>query len=740
MLEDKDNFIQPLTQPPLDSFLMAAKGVKNQLQIISPFITIYGVKALIQALPEKELDIKICSRFTSQNFSAKSLDYNALEAFNEWSNEWDVRFYNISSLHAKVFVFDTSCIVTSAYLTMGGLKKNYEFGIYIPVIGDIPDLSTEIDSVFSKAKMVSISEIKEIAGKSAFVLQKPFENELLDIEDSGAFKDNEEEVEESELAYTEEEIARLKRFDEYVEKIIDVDANKPPFGEIKTLEVIKKEKKEDKQEIGSPHQDSDEILKTLDSDLENINSYVNGLLNLYELPQEAFSDIFFCFVHTTFSHFYLKDRMDITIHKKVDNFTAVGKELINLYISHFLISGRYLLVEKIGFFEIATRQSREQINPNSILESLSCNWMLSIGNIEKEWRIVLLYRIVGIIFNWNPKQAWLLISSFIDEDYLLSAGHFENIDYKTVLIEILVDKKLPATKFEILERKGPDHDPIFKMQAYALGETVTAESSSKKDATKLASKHLYRKLLKKGKIDKEKIVVERNILKSNPSKIKDFKNRLADAKEVLKYDGDEKYLDCALTSTGERSVFKNRRSNEKLAYIGSILCGIYGGINKAEIVYKADLKDSDKKIAVKLSGEIIVRRFKEFYPNFHDFLEVHYQESTDRDVENICQSIIAINWLKGGWHAMHDIDQLFKNELITSELPLYELNQCIENGSLPKIKYTYENIGEGHQPQWSCHISIDDKLILKSKVHSIKNDAKVEAAEKVLLLFHEGKL
>ena len=182
MLEDKDNFIQPLTQPPLDSFLMAAKGVKNQLQIISPFITIFGVKALIRALPEKELDIKICSRFTSHNFSQKSLDYNALEAFKEYSNEWNVRFYNIASLHAKVFVFDTSCIVTSANLTQGGLKKNYEFGIYIPVIEDITDLSTEIDSVFSKAKMVSISEIKEIlvesGGKYSAILTS---NEILPI-------------------------------------------------------------------------------------------------------------------------------------------------------------------------------------------------------------------------------------------------------------------------------------------------------------------------------------------------------------------------------------------------------------------------------------------------------------------------------------------------------------------------------------------------------------------------------
>lgn len=740
MLEDKDNFIQPLTRPPLDSFLMAAKGVKTQLQIISPFITIFGVKAMIQALPEKDLVIKICSRFTSQNFSQKSLDYHALEAFKEYSNEWDVSFYNISSLHAKVFVFDTSCIVTSANLTMGGLKTNYEFGIYIPVIEDIPDLSTEIDSVFSIAKMVSISEIKEIAGKSAFVLQKPFENELLDIEDSGTFKDSEEEAVESKLAYTEEEIERLKRFDEYIDNIIDIDANKTPFGEIKTLEVMKTEKKEINEELEGTYQHSEDILKALNSDIENISSYVNQLINLYELPQESFNDLFFCFIHPTFSETYLKDRTDITINKKVEHYSSVGKDLIRLYISHLLISGNYFLTEKIGFFETASRQAAEGINPNAILENLSFNWLLSLGNLEKEWRKILLFRIVGIIFNWNPKQAWLLISSFIDEDYLLSAGHFENIDYKTVLIEILQDKKLPATKFEILERKGPDHDLIFKMQAYALGETVTAESSSKKDATKLASKYLYRKLLKKGKIDKEKIIIKRSILKSTPYKSKDFKNRLVDAKEVLKYDEKDKFLDCALTSTSERSVFSNRKSNEKLAYIGSILCGIFGGINKAEIIDNTDLKDSENKIEVKLSAEILVRRFKEFYPNFNDFIKVHYQESTDKDVENICQSIIAIKWLQGGWHAMHSIKQLFINELITSVSPIYKLNLYIENGSLSKIKYAYNKIGEAHQPEWSCHISIDDKLIVKSKAYSNKNDAKVEAAEKILLLFDEGKL
>ena len=140
-----------------------------------------------------------------------------------------------------------------------------------------------------------------------------------------------------------------------------------------------------------------------------------------------------------------------------------------------------------------------------------------------------------------------------------------------------------------------------------------------------------------------------------------------------------------------------------------------------------------------LSTKLLISRFEECFPKFNDFIKVYYHDSTDREVENVCQSIIGIKWLQGGWQEMNSIKQLFVNEFLPSS-PIYKLNHYIEKGSLPKINYAYKTIGEAHQPKWSCHISIDDKLIVKSKGHSIKNDAKVEAAEKVLLLFDEGKL
>jgi phosphatidylserine/phosphatidylglycerophosphate/cardiolipin synthase-like enzyme len=62
------------------------------------------------------------------NFYRKASDIEAIE--NILNNNGVVK--NFHNLHSKIYLFDDKkCIITSANLTIGGLRNNYEYGLYI---------------------------------------------------------------------------------------------------------------------------------------------------------------------------------------------------------------------------------------------------------------------------------------------------------------------------------------------------------------------------------------------------------------------------------------------------------------------------------------------------------------------------------------------------------------------------------------------------------------------------------
>ncbi len=73
-------------------------------------------------------------------------------------------------------------------------------------------------------------------------------------------------------------------------------------------------------------------------------------------------------------------------------------------------------------------------------------------------------------------------------------------DPKTELQEWLQARKLPVPGYEIVERFGPDHAPVFVIEVTAEGlEPVRAEGSSRRDAEKTAALTLL-KVIKKSHV------------------------------------------------------------------------------------------------------------------------------------------------------------------------------------------------------------------------------------------------
>ena len=104
------------------------------VRIISPFIGIDNVKSLLKIKSSKS--VQLITRFNLNDFSCKASDINAIKLLLK--NGVEIR--GIKDLHSKIYLFDrSSVIIGSANFTLGGFKKNYEFGIISKVENIIND-------------------------------------------------------------------------------------------------------------------------------------------------------------------------------------------------------------------------------------------------------------------------------------------------------------------------------------------------------------------------------------------------------------------------------------------------------------------------------------------------------------------------------------------------------------------------------------------------------------------------
>jgi len=98
----------------------------KSLRIISPFIKEQVVRRIYNSSSFK--NVEIITRFNLCDFASGISSIDALK----YAIEKDAVIYGIKDLHSKIYLFDKrSAIVTSANLTMNGLVKNYECGIYL---------------------------------------------------------------------------------------------------------------------------------------------------------------------------------------------------------------------------------------------------------------------------------------------------------------------------------------------------------------------------------------------------------------------------------------------------------------------------------------------------------------------------------------------------------------------------------------------------------------------------------
>ena len=172
---------------------------KTQIIISSPYLTNEGATFILDNLKRKfaqEIKLRILTDLSPINICQGATDPKALKRLGLAVPHFTL--LHLPKLHAKVYIADSCCaIVTSANLTNGGLKRNYEYGIGIYDKHFVRDVAHDISSYADLGAMISMDNLKNFCRISerlhatykkqqqsiARTVQKEFEKQILTAED-----------------------------------------------------------------------------------------------------------------------------------------------------------------------------------------------------------------------------------------------------------------------------------------------------------------------------------------------------------------------------------------------------------------------------------------------------------------------------------------------------------------------------------------------------------------------------
>lgn len=714
-----ENIIKPQSPPAIKEFTSLAKEPCNRIQIVAPFITASGVRYLVQALPSKNIEINVCSRFDIRNFSQGSSDFAAFRMLNEYDENWSVHFYNLGKLHAKIFVFDNKCLITSANLTHSGLNLNYEFGLVVSQLNTVEGLKERIDNIFDVAKPISIDEIKAIAlsspknftrGFELFNKDEIIEEEIINV--NTLDKEPEEEISDT------DEIKKIDRVYKFLEGLLEFNREEYPFEKLKIYEFVKG------QVISEI---KDELSEVVLKDLANVKTYLIEMAKSYGLPEEAREDLFYVFVKGSFINSFCPEIKSKSHVAKQIYYRVYGKKVLELFLAIRLLRSNLLWLEDIGYFVKGVGEVNSWITPRLILEEFGARWCLAFGDLKSGWERDQAYQLLGIISFYNPHLLWGGLAKFIDSSSLYSRGVLFSLDFKSILQEITQEHNNQLPLYIVISETGPDHEKEFLIKVKAFGEEELGRGGSKRLAEQNAAEIVLEKLKRIGKITPKDTVVTRKRKKDiKPYLLTNkFAERLNDFKSLFKFSLPDNLIDCALTSLDERNNARNRRSNEKLSYIGSILRDIMSSR------YQLTNFDITADQTVNITKKRYVNNFLESSYEIRHLVEKYYGDANVNELANLVDSIMTLTWFDSRWNGLLKYSEIFKmesNEFIKYVNATNYLQEIIQEKSSEIPEYQYFQKGQTNERSFQCQVSWKGKVLAKSGWVGSKKEARKDSA------------
>ncbi len=131
---------------------------RHTLFIVAPYIKEYGVRVILDNARIKNL--RILTNLSLTNVTGAGFDIEALLGL--WSR-FDLKLSSLGKLHAKTYIADNRlAFVTSANLTRGGLKENYEYGIVLRDEAVVTAMLDDMDKYFNLGNIFTRERVENI--------------------------------------------------------------------------------------------------------------------------------------------------------------------------------------------------------------------------------------------------------------------------------------------------------------------------------------------------------------------------------------------------------------------------------------------------------------------------------------------------------------------------------------------------------------------------------------------------
>ena len=145
--------IEVLTSNHFDKLLDLFDGTKNEIKIISPFLTMSMAEKLRDIVTKNNISCTFITRFYLEDVIAKANSIDALELLIQSG----ITIYAVKKLHTKLYLFDDeTTILGSANFTNGGFKSNIELSLLLSEESQvIKELHAYFDEMVAKVKATS---------------------------------------------------------------------------------------------------------------------------------------------------------------------------------------------------------------------------------------------------------------------------------------------------------------------------------------------------------------------------------------------------------------------------------------------------------------------------------------------------------------------------------------------------------------------------------------------------------
>ncbi len=155
-----------IISPWTNEFISVVSRARRELFISSPYVNTGGTRMLAEVIKEKaRVRLTLLTSLTAQTVYDQVTEPHALREL--YSAFGDVKISSLERLHAKVYIVDSTVgVITSANLTLGGLRSNFEYGVKITDEDTVSTIRHDMLRYYSLGNVLDSQILQRIEGKA----------------------------------------------------------------------------------------------------------------------------------------------------------------------------------------------------------------------------------------------------------------------------------------------------------------------------------------------------------------------------------------------------------------------------------------------------------------------------------------------------------------------------------------------------------------------------------------------